>query len=178
MALDRMNVMLALGLTVLAVNMLATVYSSSILASNVEAYLNKLWGLEVSYARYKPYVHPFAAIIAKMEIWIPAVELCIKNTGGSPVELHIDRVSIYKDGERVVMGREPISLRLRPWSTECTLASMNTWSVKHFVDEEKRILAPGDYTLVVECTLIKHEDGYTIRISGVKLRAPLRIQGT
>jgi hypothetical protein len=178
MDLDRMNVILALGLTVLAVNALATVYSSSILASNVEAYLNKLWGLEVSYARYKPYVHPFAAIIANVEIWIPAVELCITNTGGSPVELHIDRVSIYKDGERVAVGREPTSLRLRPWSAECTLASMNTWSVKHFVDEEKRILTPGDYTIVVEGTLIKHEDGYTIRISGVKLKASLRIQGT
>jgi hypothetical protein len=176
MDLDRMNVILALGLTVLAVNALATVYSSSILASNVEAYLNKLWGLEVSYARYKPYVHPFAAIIAKVEIWVPAVELCIKNTGGSPVELHIDRVSIYKDGERVAVGEEPISLRLRPWSAECTLASMNTWSVKHFVDVEKRILTPGDYTLVVEGTLVRQEDGYTIRISGVKLKAPLRIQ--
>ena len=175
MALDRMNVMLALGFAVLAVNVLATVYSSNILASNVEAYLNKLWGLEVSYARYKPYVHPFA-VIANVEVWVPAVELCITNTGGSPVELHIDRVSIYKDGERVAVGREPTSLRLGPWGTECTLASMNTWSVKYFVDEEKRILAPGDYTLVVEGTLIRQEDGYTIRISGVKLRAPLRIQ--
>ncbi len=178
MALDRMNVMLALGLAVLAVNVLATVYSSSILASNVEAYLNKLWGLEVSYARYKPYVHPFPAIIAKMEIWIPAVELCITNTGGSPVELHIDRVSIYKDGERVAVGEEPKLLRLEPWSAKCTLASMNMWSVKYFVDEEKRILAPGDYTIVVEGTLIRHGDGYMIRIWGVKLRAPLRIQGT
>ena len=177
MALDRMNVMLALGFAVLAVSVLATVYSSNILIFNVEAYLNKLGGLEVSYARYKPYVHPFVAI-ANVEVWVPAVELCIKNTGGSPVELHIDRVSIYKDGELVVMGREPTLLRLGPWSTECTLASMNTWSVKHFVDEEKRILAPGDYTLVVEGTLIRHEDGYTIRISGVKLKAPLRIQGT
>jgi hypothetical protein len=175
MALDKMNVILALGLTVLAVNALATVYSSIILASNVEAYLNKLWGLEVSYARYKPYVHPFAAI-ANVEIWIPAVELCITNTGDSHVELHIDRVSIYKDGERVAVGEEPLSLRLRPWSAECTLASMNRWSVKHFVDVEKKILAPGDYTLVVEGTLIRHEDGYTIRISGVKLKAPLRIQ--
>jgi hypothetical protein len=43
---------------------------------------------------------------------------------------------------------------------------------------EKRILTPGDYTLVVEGTLVRQEDGYTIRISGVKLRAPLRIQGT
>jgi hypothetical protein len=42
MALDRMNVMLALGLAVLAVNMLATLYTSNILASNVEAHLNKL----------------------------------------------------------------------------------------------------------------------------------------
>jgi hypothetical protein len=89
---------------------------------------------------------------------------------------HIDRVSIYKDGERVAVGEEPISLRLRPWSAECTLASMNRWSVKHFVDVDKRILAPGDYTLVVESTLIRQEDGYTIRISGVKLKAPLRIQ--
>jgi hypothetical protein len=177
MALDRMNVILALGLTVLAVNALATVYSSNILVSNVEAYLNKLWGLEVSYARYKPYVHPFAAI-ANVEIWVPAVELCITNTGGGPVELHIDRVSIYKDGERVAVGEEPISLRLRPWSAECTLVSMNRWSVKHFVDVEKRILAPGDYTLVVESTLVRQEDGYTIRISGVKLKASLRIQGT
>jgi hypothetical protein len=53
---------------------------------------------------------------------------------------------------------------------------MNRWSAKHFVDVEKRILAPGDYTLVVEGTLIRHEDGYTIRISGVKLKAPLRTQ--
>jgi hypothetical protein len=177
MDLDRMNFILVLGLTVLAVNVLATLYTSNILASNVEAYLNKLWGLEVSYVRYKPYVHPFAAI-ANVEIWIPAVELCITNTGGGLVELHIDRVSIYKDGERVAVGEEPISLRLRPWSAECTLASMNTWSVKHFVDEEKRILTPGDYTLVVEGTLIRHEDEYTVRISGVKLKAPLRIQGT
>jgi hypothetical protein len=177
MALDRMNVILALGLVILAVNVLATVYSSSILASNVEAYLNKLWGLEVSYARYKPYVHPFPAIIAKMEIWIPAVELCIVNTGGSPAELHIDRVSIYKDGELVAVGREPTSLRLEPWSARCTLASMNMWSIKYFVDVEKRILAPGDYTIVVEGTLVRHEDGYTIRISGVKLKALLRIQG-
>jgi hypothetical protein len=175
MALDRMNFILALGLTVLAVNVLATVYSSNILASNVEAYLNKLWGLGVSYTRYKPYVHPFAAI-ANVEIWIPAVELCITNTGDSHVELHIDRVSIYKDGERVAVGEEPLSLRLRPWSAECTLASMNRWSVKYFVDVEKKILAPGDYTLVVEGTLIRHEDGYTIRISGVKLKASLRIQ--
>jgi hypothetical protein len=175
MALDRMNAMLALGLTVLAVNALATVYSSNILASNVEAYLNKLWGLEVGYVRYKPYVHPFAAI-ANVEIWIPAVELCITNTGGGPVELHIDRVSIYKDGERVAVGEEPVSLRLRPWSAECTLASMNRWSVEHFVDVDKRILAPGDYTLVVEGTLIRYEDGYTVRISGVKLKAPLRTQ--
>jgi hypothetical protein len=176
MALDKMNVILALGLTVLAVNALATLYTSNILASNVEAYLNKLWGLEVSYVRYKPYVHPFAAI-ANVEIWIPAVELCITNTGGDLVELYIDRVSIYKDGERVAVGEEPLSLRLRPWSAECTLASMNRWSVKHFVDEEKRILTPGDYTLVVEGTLIRQEDGYTVRISGVKLKAPLRIQG-
>jgi hypothetical protein len=40
---------------------------------------------------------------------------------------------------------------------------------KYFVDVERRILAPGDYTLVVECTLVRQEDGYTIRISGVKL---------
>jgi hypothetical protein len=176
---------LLVAVSLIALHLHVAVNTYNALTYNVDIYLRKLLGLEITSASLKighvrvPLAAPGGYVYATTTIWYPIVSFCVRNNGSYPAVIEVTRVHLYK-GEALIayneVQRKPsvewvVSVELpvlmvdrgRSKCTEVVVGSEYISSLEPIVFE------PGDYTLVVEGKLKLLGRGIIPQVGSIRL---------
>lgn len=180
--------LLLIAMALIALHLHVAVDTSNVLTYNVDIYLRKLLGLEITSASLKighvevSLVAPGGYVYATTTIWHPIVSFCVRNSGSYSAVIEVTRVHLYK-GEALIAYNE---VQRRPsvkWvvpmvSVELPVLTVDKGRSKcaevvvdseYISNLEPIIFEPGDYTLVVEGKLKLLGRGIIPQVGSVKL---------
>jgi hypothetical protein len=104
-------VVLLVAVSLIALHLHVAVNTFHALTHNVDIYLRKLLGLEITSASLKighvrvPLAAPGGYVYATTTIWYPIVSFCVRNNGSYSAVIEVTRVHLYK-GEALIAYNE------------------------------------------------------------------------